>query len=76
MGIKRIVTNDIKTALRAFTERVIDLPGVAGVGIGVKGDAPCLKVYLEDGVAKTRVPSTFKGFPVSVEKSGVFHGHF
>jgi hypothetical protein len=62
----------IEDAHRKLTDRIIDLPGIAGVGVGSSGGKPCLKVYVETGgsVLRRKIPSSVLGFPVSVEKSG------
>jgi hypothetical protein len=66
--------SDIEQAHKQLTKRIIDLPGVAGVGIGTKHGKPCLKVYLEKGNSgsRTRIPRSLGGFPVSIERSGPF----
>ena len=62
----------IEAAHKKLTDRIIDLPGVAGVGVGSRLGKPCLKVYVETGEKSIRrkIPSSVLGFPVSVEKSG------
>lgn len=66
---------DLEKARKALTDKVIDLPGVAGVGLGSRGGKPCLKVYLEGGSRTApRIPSSVMGIPVRVEKSGPFRG--
>ena len=66
------MADNIEVAHRRLSDQVIDLPGVAGVGVGSQGGKPCLKVYLETGDAGVRqkIPSSILGIPVSVEKSG------
>lgn len=67
---------DLEKARKALTERVISLPGVAGVGVGSKGGKPCLKVFVERrGLERSRrIPRFVMGIPVVVEKSGMLRG--
>ena len=64
--------SDIERAHRSLTRRLIDVPGVAGVGVGSSGGKPCLKVFLEsdDSALRRRIPSNEGGVPVRVEHSG------
>jgi hypothetical protein len=59
----------MKSALEKLTKKVIDLPGVTGTAIGLKGGKPCLKVYVE-GKGSGRIPSSVGGHPVEVERTG------
>ena len=67
---------DLAKAQRTLTDKLIDLPGVAGVGVGSHGGKPCLKVFLEGTGSRLagRIPSSVLGIPVKVEKSGPFRG--
>ena len=47
-------------------------PGIAGTAIGQKNGKPCLKVYLSDSKAGTKIPKSIGGFRVVVEKTGGF----
>ena len=63
---------DIGKAHAKLTRKVIDLPGVTGVAVGVKRGRPCLKVYVdrkEEGGRK-RIPRTVLGLDVVVEVTG------
>jgi hypothetical protein len=67
---------DLEKVHKALTDKVIDLPGVAGVGLGSKRGKPCLKVFLEGDAAGLagRIPSSFMGVDVTTEKTGGFRG--
>lgn len=67
---------DLEKVHKALTDKIIGLPGVAGVGLGSAGGKPCLKVFLEAGNAglTSRIPSSFMGVPVTTEISGGFTG--
>ena len=66
------MAGDIERAHKRLTSQLIDLPGVAGVGVGSSGGKPCLKVYLEssDSTLRGKIPSRIDGVPVSIEQSG------
>jgi len=62
----------IEEARARITERVINLPGVSGTALGLKGGKPCITVYLSQrgtGV-EAQLPTTEGGFPVVVEHTG------
>ncbi len=64
----------IEDAQRKLASKLMRRAGVAGVGIGSRGGAPCLKVYLsvpEDSV-RGRIPGRFRGHPVVVSEGGEF----
>ena len=60
----------MKSALEKLTKKVIDLPGVTGTAIGLKGGKPCLKVYVEGKGGPARIPSSVGGHRVDVERTG------
>ena len=62
----------IESAHKRLSERLMSMPGVSGTAIGECGGKPCIKVYL-DGTRRlgSSIPSRFKGFRVSVEKTGI-----
>ena len=62
----------LEAAHEALTNKVMGSPGVVGTAIGEKGGKPCLKVYLTDSKAKSRIPGAVGGFPVVVEVTGPF----
>jgi hypothetical protein len=63
---------DIESAQRKLTARVMGKPGVSGTAIGMKSGKPCLKVYLSGPDASGSVPKRVGGFPVVVESTGKF----
>jgi hypothetical protein len=62
----------IQAAQEELTESVMSLPGVVGTAIGSCDDAPCIKVYVVNKTEElaSRIPSTYRGFPVVVEATG------
>lgn len=63
---------NLKGAQSALNDRILGKPGIEGTAIGKADGKPCLKVYVSDRDAGSRVPSSFQGFPVVVETSGTF----
>lgn len=63
---------EIAAAQVELEARVIDLPGVIGVGQGVCDGAPCLSVYVEssDSSVVAQIPAQIKGIEVKMEFSG------
>ncbi|MDX1648014.1 MAG: hypothetical protein R3304_12780 [Longimicrobiales bacterium] len=64
--------SDIRAAQTALNDRILGQPGIEGTAIGQTAGKACLKVYVSDASAERRVPSSFRGFPVVVERSGPF----
>lgn len=66
------MTNDVNAAHEELTARVLGRPGVSGTAIGERGGQPCLKVYVSDAKAGRTVPKEVRGYPVVVERTGIF----
>lgn len=64
----------IEEAVRHLTARVMSIPGVVGIAVGLCDGRPCVKVFLarKDPVILERIPAVVEGYPVSVEESGEF----
>lgn len=62
----------IRDAQRSLSRQVMGRPGVVGTAIGMSSGKPCLKVYLAGGRGRkeARIPRSFEGFRVVVEKTG------
>ena len=62
----------IEAAQAKLTDRVMALPGVVGLGIGVCESAPCIKIYVVQRTPELEgeIPSTFEGFPVEIQVTG------
>ncbi|HAD75391.1 MAG TPA: hypothetical protein DCS76_00360 [Gemmatimonadetes bacterium] len=63
---------DMKGALGKLTKAVIDRPGVTGTAIGLSKGKPCLKVYVKDRRAASKIPARVDGYHVEVEVTGTF----
>ena len=63
---------DIQTAQRDLTRRVMGRPGVSGTAIGRQRGKDCLMVYVNGNVERNLIPKRVGGFPVVVEKTGTF----
>lgn len=66
------MSQDISAALERLSQRIMTLPGVAAIGESLCDGEPCFRVYVVDLTpdVEARIPSSFEGYPVVVEKSG------
>lgn len=64
---------EVKTA---WEERLMAIPGVMGVGIGLtkQGKHKCIKVYVnrQQFLTTPAIPQEIEGYPVEVETRGAF----
>ncbi len=58
--------------LEKHQNRLMDIAGVEGIGIGGTADAPVILVMVRDGGAEVRqrIPAQLDGYPVKVEVVG------
>ena len=66
------MSNDLKSAHRELTGKVMGRTGVSGTAIGERGGKACLKVYVSDSKVGRSIPKKIGGFKVVVEKTGAF----
>lgn len=52
-----------------------DIPGVEAVGQGRRDDRDCIEVKVSRDDAARRIPSSFHGYPVCVERTGPIQAH-
>jgi hypothetical protein len=62
----------IEEVLGAHTDRLLAIPGVVAVALGVCRDRPCIKVYVleKTAVLKAVIPESLEGYPVGLEQAG------
>jgi hypothetical protein len=69
-------SRSIQEAKEAWEARLMAMPGVTGVAIGLSKDGrtPCIKVYVNRFAVRTatEIPKEIEGYPVEVERRGVF----
>jgi hypothetical protein len=69
-------TMTIQEAKEAWEAKLMAIPGVSGVGIGLTkdGQQKCIKVYVarDRGDVSDEIPKTIEGYPVEVEARGPF----
>ena len=60
--------------LKRHTDELMSLPGVVGVGQGLCGKKPCIKVFVvkRDPELEKKIPQNLDGYVVSVEETGEF----
>jgi hypothetical protein len=64
----------IRTALRRHVERLLAIPGVAGVAVSERDGRPCIAVYVDPaaGPPPGALPAMLEGYPVVSEAAGRF----
>jgi len=71
-GGEEATTEPMEQAQARLAERVMHLPGVVGLAIGLCDEKPCFKVYVvqrtDSLVAK--IPATFEDYTVEIVESG------
>jgi len=62
----------IEEVLAKYTDELMSIPGVVGVGQGLQSDKPCITVLVieETPELKKKIPKTLGGYPVVVEETG------
>ncbi len=65
---------DINAVLSDHDDKLLAIPGVVGVYVGLMGDGrtPCLKVMvvLKSAELESRIPRALEGYPVLLEVTG------
>lgn len=66
------MSEDISAALERLSREIMQLRGVVAIGESLCDGEPCLRVYVADltPAVEARIPSSFGGYRVVVEKSG------
>jgi hypothetical protein len=64
----------IEQVLAAYTDSLMELPGVVGTALGRCDSVLCIRVFLLDSSAAVRraIPDTLEGYPVRAEVTGEF----
>lgn len=69
-------SGSIEQVKKAWEARLMAIPGVMGVGIGLTRDRKqkAIKVYLDRGASTKRaqIPEAIEGYPVVIEVRGTF----
>ena len=65
-------TRPIEQVLADHTDRLMDLPGVTGVGQGACEGQPCIKVFVVEmtPALEEELPETLEGYRVQAERTG------
>jgi hypothetical protein len=61
-------SHPLDAVLQRFNSEILTIPGVEGTGhtLTPAGD-DAIQVWIRDGSAAERIPSTFEGYPVTIE---------
>ena len=66
------MSEELRSAHRELTGKVMGREGVTGTAIGSDGGRPCLKVYVSESGPSSGIPKKVRGYRVVVEKTGAF----
>ncbi len=68
------MTLSIQKVQEKYTDSLMALPGVEGIGIGKKGDKDCIVIFVSklSKENKLKIPKVLEGYPVKIEKTGQF----
>lgn len=66
------VTADIAKVLERRAAELMKIDGVEGVGQALCDGAPCIRVYIVNAAAQSRVPSSLEGIRVTTVVTGTF----
>lgn len=69
-----VAEKTIEQVQATYTEEWLKIPGIEGTGIGLCEGKPCIKVFSSRPAEELKgsVPSAVEGYPVTIEKTGVF----
>lgn len=62
----------IKDIKRKYEVKLMQTPGVEGVGIGDKDGQECIVVYASKKIDKKKIPTLLDGYRVKIEFTGQF----
>lgn len=65
---------DVEAVKRRHERRLLETPGVTGVGIGRRDGQDCIRIYVADDSPKvlSAIPTSVEDVPVEVVVSGPF----
>jgi hypothetical protein len=65
---------DIQKVQEKYTDSLMSIPGVEGIGIGKKGSRDCIVVFVRkiSKEIKHKIPKELEGYPVKIESTGEF----
>lgn len=63
----------IKDVKKKYETRIMNIPGVVGIGIGKENEQDAIKVLVVERTPtiENKVPKQLKGFPVVIQETGV-----
>lgn len=67
----------IEEVLKKYTDKLMSISGVVGIGQGLCDGEPCIKVFL---IRKTqelgeKIPKELEGYKVKIEETGKFRAY-
>jgi hypothetical protein len=77
MSDRHGATRDIRTVMEAHSAKLMSIPGVTGVAVGLTSDQqPCILVLVvrETREVRKKVPANIEGHPVEIMVTGEIRG--
>ena len=65
-----IPTRPVAEILNDHVDELMAIPGVVGLGEGVRDGTPCIKAYVTSEAAALELPDELEGVPVVAANSG------
>jgi len=64
----------IKEVLKRYTDKLMAVPGVVGVGEGESHGKPCIRIFVVDSNSEALkiLPENLEGYLLNIEESGEF----
>ncbi|MGQ9611169.1 MAG: hypothetical protein ACUVWN_17860 [bacterium] len=67
-----VPTKSIEEVIEKYTDELMSISGVVGIGQGIKDNKPCVMVLIikDTPELKKKIPKTLDGYPVVIEVVG------
>ena len=68
---KAVVNMSIQEVQEKYTDSVMAIPGVEGIGIGKKGEDDCIIIFIGQisKENKKKLPKKLEGYPVNIKRT-------
>jgi hypothetical protein len=67
----------IEEILKQYTDNLMSISGVVGIGQGLCDGEPCIKVFLKNKTEKSgeKIPRKIEGYKVQIEEIGMVRAY-
>jgi hypothetical protein len=71
----RTMPKTIQEVQEKYTDSMMSIPGVEGIGIGEKNKKECIIIFVSKTIKemKKKLPKELDGFPVKIQNTGKIH---